>query len=148
MRVIFIKDVPRVGRKGEVREVAEGYARNFLFARQLAETATPVKLALLEKDKKASEIHGEVQKSLLFKNLAALENTEIKITAKANEKGHLFRGIHKKEILEALHAQGHADFSDEHIILEHPVKIVGEIVIPVEVAGKRGKFTLVVREEK
>lgn len=147
MKVIFLKDVPRVGKKGEVKEVAEGYARNFLFARGLAEAATPDRIQAAVIHKNAEAAHREVQKSLLLKNLAALENARIVISAKANEQGHLFRGIHKKEIVEALHAQGHIDFAEEHIDLDAPVKSAGEHRIAVEAAGKKGSFLLAVSKE-
>jgi len=147
MKVIFLKDVPRVGKKGEVKDVAEGYARNFLFARHFAEVATPEKVAAAVTQKKAEEAHREVQKALLLKNLALLESSEIVIRAKANEQGHLFRGINDKEIVAALRAQGHVDIAPEHIELEQPLKTTGSHVVPVEVAGKRGQFTLRIEAE-
>lgn len=144
MKVIFLKDVPRVGKKGEVKDVAEGYARNFLFARNFAEAATADRIATSVLNKKAEEAHKEVQKSLLLKNLAGLESSEIIISEKANEKGHLFKGVHKKEILIALHEQGHLDFKEEHIMLDLPLKTVGKHQVVVEVAGKKGFFALTV----
>lgn len=148
MKVIFLKDVPRVGKAHEVKEVADGYARNFLFTKKLAEPATPEKLQALKTRAAEHEAHRKVQESLLLKNLEALRGVTLEVKAKANELGHLFKGIHAKEIVKILHEQGHVEFGEEHIMLEHPVKEVGETTIQVEVAGKQGEFTLSVIEAK
>lgn len=148
MQVIFLKDVPRVGRAHEVKNVADGYARNFLFAKNLAEPATKHKIESLKSHAAELEAHRKVQENLLLKNLESMKGARIETSAKANELGHLFKGIHIKDIVKILHEQGHVDLDEEHIMLEQPVKSLGDSVIPVEVAGKKGEFTLVVNEEK
>ena len=148
MKVIFLKDVPRVGRAHEVKEVADGYARNFLFARKLAEPATALKVEALKTRTAEHEAHRKVQEHLLLKNLETLQGVKLEIKSKANEQGHLFKGIHVKDIVKLLHEHGHVDLNEEHVLLEHPVKELGETQVPVEVAGKKGEFTLLVTEEK
>src|SRR3989344_5925012 len=130
MKVIFLKDVPRVGRKYDVKEMSDGYATNFLLPRKLAEPATPKAIAELEKKKKSIEIEREVQENLLLKNLEAIKGKAIVIKAKADEKGHLFAQVHKKEIIEAMQAQNHAAIGEEFINLEKPIKETGEHEIP------------------
>ena len=103
MKVIFLQDVPRVGKRHDIKEVNDGYAMNFLFARKLAEPATPKAIAELEKRKKNIEIEREVQEDLLMKNLEEIKDKVLNMKAKADEKGHLFSGIHKKII----HFQGY-----------------------------------------
>ncbi len=144
MRVIFLKDVPRVGKKHDVKEVNDGYAMNFLLPRKLAEPATPRAIVELEKRKKSIEIEREVQKDLLMKNLEEIKSKTITIKEKADEKGHLFAQVHKKEIIEAMKTQNHADISEEFIVLEKPIKQIGEFEIPVIVQDKKSSFKLVV----
>lgn len=144
MKVIFLHDVPRVGRKYDIKEVNDGYAMNFLFPRRLAESVTPKALVLLERRQKEITIEREVQENLLLKNLEEIKGKVIHIKAKADEKGHLFAQVHKKEILEAMREQHHAEISEEFIILEKPIKAVGEFEIPISVKGKKSSFKLVV----
>ncbi len=145
MKVIFIKDVPRVGRKHEMKNVNDGYALNFLFPNKLAVLATVQAEKELEIKKKEIVVERQVQEELLNKNLEAIKGKVVSITGKANEKGSLFKAIHKKEILEAMQAEHHAEISEEFITLEKPIKEVGEFIIPVEIKGKKSSFTLIVK---
>ena len=144
MRVIFLQDVPRVGKRYDIKEINGGYAMNFLFPRKLAEPATPQAIAELEKRKKNIAIEREVQEDLLMKNLEEIKGKIIKIQGKANEKGNLFSAIHKKEIVEEMKKQHHADISEEFIVLEKPIKEIGEFEVPIEIKGKKSSFQLIV----
>jgi len=146
MRVIFLQDVPRVGKRHEVKDVNDGYAMNFLLPRKLAEVANPKNLAELERRKKEIVVERKVQEELLLKNLEELKDKVVTIRARADEKGHLFAGIHKKEIAEAL-ARERLQVSEEFIDLEKPIKQVGEFEIPVKVGEKKSSFKLVVEKE-
>lgn len=146
MKVIFLHDVPRVGKKYDVKDISDGYATNFLLPKKLAELATPKSIAELEKRKKNIEIEREVQDNLLLKNLEAIKGKIITINAKADDKGHLFSKIHTKEIVEAMKAQNHADIGEEFIILEKPIKEAGEHEIQISIKGKKSSFKLVVEK--
>ena len=146
MKVIFLKDVPRVGKKYDVKEVSDGYAMNFLIPRGFAETATPKALAQLDMRKKEIVLEREVQEDLLLKNLEEIKNKTITISGKASEKGSLFSAIHKKEIVEAMQEQHHAGIAEEFIILPKPIKEVGEFEIPIEIKNKKSSFRLVVEK--
>ena len=146
MKVIFLHDVPRVGKKYDIKEVNDGYAVNFLLPRKLAVTATSKAVAELEIRKKEIAIEREVQEDLLMKNLEEIKNKIITIKGKANEQGHLFSAIHKKEIIEEMKKQQHADISEEFIILEKPIKAVGEFQIPIFIKNKKSSFQLVVKK--
>src|SRR3989338_2019298 len=111
MKVIFLKDVPRVGKKYDIKEVNDGYAMNFLLPRKLAQNATPKAVAELEIRKKEIVLEREVQEDLLMKNLEEIKDKVITIKAKADEKGHLFAQVHKKEIIETMKEQQHADIN-------------------------------------
>ena len=146
MQVIFLQDVPRVGKRHDIKEVNGGYAVNFLFPRKLAEPATPRAIAKLEIRKKSIEIEKVVQGELLLKNLEEIKGKVLHIKAKTDEKGHLFSGIHKKEIVEAMKNEHRADISEEFIVLLKPIKEVGEFEIPIEVKRKKSSFKLVVEK--
>jgi len=146
MKVIFLSDVPRVGRKYDTKEVNDGYAMNFLLPRKLAVLATPKALAELEMHKKEIAIEKEVQEELLMKNLEEIKGKAITIKGKTNELGHLFSAIHKKEIVDAMKEQNHADISEEFIILEKPIKGVGEFEILISIKGKKSSFKLIVEK--
>lgn len=144
MRVIFLQDVARVGKRHDIKEVNSGYAMNFLIPRKLAELATPKAIAELEKRKQNIAIEREVQEDLLMKNLEEIKGKIIIIKVKADEKGHLFSKIHTKDIVEEMKRQNHADISEEFIVLEKPIKEVGEFEIPIEIKGKKSSFKLMV----
>ncbi len=146
MRIIFLQDIPRVGKKYDIKEVNDGYAVNFLLPKKLAVVATPKAVMKLEMRKKEIAIEREVQESLLLKNLEEIKGKTITIKSKANELGHLFSAIHKKEITEAMKGQNHADIGEEFIVLEKPIKTVGEFEIPIAIKGKKSSFKLLVEK--
>lgn len=147
MQVIFLQDVPRVGKKYDVKEVNNGYAMNFLIPRKLAEPATPKSISELEKRKKNIEIEREVQEELLLKNLEEIKGKTVYLKAKADEKGHLFSKIHNKEIVEEMKKQNHADINEEFIVLEKPIKEIGEHEIPISIKGKKSSFKLIIEQK-
>lgn len=147
MKVIFLQSVPRVGKKDEVKNVNDGYAVNFLFPKKLAEPATSSAVAKLEQRKKEIAIFKEVEETLLIKNLEELKGQIIELVGKANDKGHLFKSIHKEEIVKALQDKHKASIDAQYIDLERPIKEIGEFKIPVRVKNKEGHFTLIVKAQ-
>lgn len=147
MRVIFLRDVPRAGKRHDVKEVNDGYAVNFLFPKKLAEPSTPRTLADLEKRKKEIIVEKKIQEELLDRSLAEIKDKTIHLQGKANERGHLFSAIHKKEIVEALASELRATIGEEFIILNKPIKELGEFEILVEIKNKKSSFKLVVEKE-
>ena len=146
MKVILLHDVPRVGQKYDVKEVANGYGRNYLLPRGLAEISTEKAIAGIAMLKTQHDQEKKVREDLLVKNLEDLNNVEVTIQEKANDKGHLFAGVHKEEIIPALKEQTHLDMDAEHIILEHPIKELGEHKIEVKVGDKTVIFKLVIEQ--
>lgn len=146
MKVIFLKDVPRVGRKYDIKNIADGYAMNFLLPKKLVELATPKAVADLENKKKNIAIEKEIQTDLLIKNLEEIKGKTLHIKAKADDKGHLFKGIHSKEIVDAMKIEHHADINEEFIILEKPIKEIGGHEIQIEIMGKKSSFKLVIEK--
>ena len=146
MKVIFLQDVSRVGKRHDVKEVNDGYAMNFLLPRKIAVMATLETIAELEKRKREIVVEREVQADLLEKNLEELRGKSVTMAAKADDKGHLFSGIHKKEIVEALEKEHQATVSEEFIDLEKPIKLVGEFEIPLVAKGNKSSFKLIVEK--
>jgi large subunit ribosomal protein L9 len=148
MKVIFLQDVPRVGKRHDIKEMNDGYARNFLFPKKLAELATPKAIADLTARMKNIEIEREVQEELLMKNLEEIKGKEIHIKAKADEKGHLFSGIHNKILVEEMKRVHRADINEEFIVLDKPIKEIGEFDVPISIKGKKTSFKLIVDREE
>ena len=119
MKIIFLQDVPRVGKKYDIKEVNDGYAINFLFPKKWATLATPKAITEIEKYKKNIIIEREVQEELLIKNLEEIKDKTIIIKAKADEKGHLFSAIHEKMIVEVMEKEYHARIDEKFIVLEN-----------------------------
>jgi large subunit ribosomal protein L9 len=147
MKVIFLHDVPRVGRKNDVKDVNDGYAVNFLFPKKWAEPATVKALEMLDRRQKEIKIEREIQEDLLMKNLEEIKGKVVHIKAKSDEKGHLFSGIRSEEISNALKAQHRADLTPEFIVLEKPIKQVGEFEIPINIKSKKSSFKLVIESQ-
>ena len=144
MKVILLKDVPNVGRKYEVKDLAEGFVINMLIPRKQAEIATASALKRVEKEVKQAVDDKRVQEILLAKDLEKLSSLIIEVKEKANDKGHLFAGIRKEELIEKIKAQTNLTILAEHVLMEKPIKEVGEFVIPLKVGDKRGSVKLVV----
>ncbi len=148
MKVLFLKDVPKMGKKYDIKEVSDGYAQNFLFPKKLAEVAGKKTEKMVEKIKLTEAEMKKVDQALLHKSLKTLAETVVTIKGKANEEGKLFAAIHKEEISEKLREQAGIEMPAEYLDIEKPVKEVGEHEIPVTVGDMKGKFKLVVTNEE
>lgn len=144
MKVLFLKDVPKIGKKYEVKEVADGYASNFLFPKKFAERATKDTVDRVSKIKTKLAEMKKVDDDLLMRNLKALTDLTITIKGKSNEKGHLFAAIHKEEIISKIHDEARLQIPSEYIHLEKPIKETGEHTISFTLGNKQGTFKLVV----
>ena len=125
MKVILKSTVDHLGRAGEVKEVAVGYARNFLLPRKLAEPATPSALKYWEKgkEKRAAVVSAEVK---VAKELAEkLGGLNLTFSIPASEEGKLFGSIGKTDVLKSLKAAGY-DVPKNSIRLETAIKTTGE----------------------
>ncbi|MGE5701938.1 MAG: 50S ribosomal protein L9 [Clostridia bacterium] len=105
MKVIFLKDVKGQGKKGELKEISEGYARNFLFPKGLAKEATEGNMKTLEAQQKSEEKRKEREKQDAQELALKLNELTVKIKAKAGEGGRLFGAISSKQVVEELEAQ-------------------------------------------
>lgn len=144
MKVILNQDVPKIGRKYETHEVADGFAHNYLLPRKLADFATKAAIARVSLAKSLHDEQLQLNETELIKQLKKLSESEIKLEEKANEKGHLFAGIHAEELQIAIKEQVGIDMPTTYIILAKPIKEVGEHVVEIAVQDKKASLTVVV----
>ncbi len=144
MKIILLHDVAKVGKKYDVKTVSDGYALNLLIPKGLAEVATPSVLKKVEQLKKEDTAHKKVQEDLLLMNLKAISGVTLEMAEKANEKGHLFAGVHKTEIIAKMKSEKHIDLLPDFIMLDKPIKEVGEHRVEIKVKDTSVKLKLVI----
>lgn len=148
MKVILLKDVAKIGKRYETKDVADGYAVNLLIPRGLAIAATGDAVARINLEKSRMEGEQKIHDELLMKNLKAIDGAAVTITEKANEKGHLFAGVHKLELIPQILKQTRVQIDPDHIVLDKPIKEVGEYTIQVKAGDRSAKFKLIVAAAK
>jgi large subunit ribosomal protein L9 len=147
MKVILIKDVKGIGRAHETIEAKDGYVINYLIPKKLAVFATTGSTKEAQGRQKHSTEQHALTNKLLEQNIAALADARIVITAKANEKGHLYDAVGEPEILKAAHEQAHIELPKDALKLEKPIKALGTFAIPVSVGEVFGTFSITVEAE-
>ena len=148
MKVILIKPVTGVGVPGEVKEVAEGYARNFLFPQGLAEVATPQRLKEIGNKQQAKEKMLGEKKDQFTEVLSKLDTVKIVFKRKASKTGKLFAAITNKVIAEELAKTLKTEIEPEMIETTKPIKSTGEHVVKLMFAPElQGVFKVTVEEE-
>ena len=145
MKVILLKDVPKIGRKFDIKEVSSGYAQNLLIPKGLAVIATPQAIKNSEIERMKIEGERKVMENLIAKNIKNLNDVTIEIHGKANEKGHLFAGIHKPELVSEIKIQTELDLDPEFIDLDQPIKQLGEYTIAVKKGNHSAKMKVIVK---
>ncbi|MGB9840472.1 50S ribosomal protein L9 [Thermovenabulum sp.] len=125
MKVILIQDVKNLGKKGDVVNVADGYARNFLFPKNLAIEASSGNIAKLEQEKKAVENKKEREKREALELAKKIENYTLTLKVKAGEQGKLYGSINTKDIAEGLKEQLKIDIDKRKIVLQEVIKTLG-----------------------
>ncbi len=131
MKVILLKDVERVGKKFEVKEVKDGYARNFLIPQGLAKPATETALIWLGTQKEIEEKKAEEQLKGVQDVASAIDDQEVIIPVKVGEEGQLFESINAQKISEKLKELGF-DIKKNQIDLSEPIKEIGEYPIKIK----------------
>ena len=140
MKVYLLQDVAKLGQKGTVCNVSDGYARNFLFPQKKAVPATP---ALLKKIQQ-QEQEQKVKNHLLKQQLQELAQKGLVLTLRADEKGVLYGSVGPREIRKALQEKG-VSLQEKNILLQRPLKEVGDFLVPLEIAGEKVQLPLSLR---
>jgi|SRR5690554_11689 len=132
MKIILLEPVKSLGNRGDIKEVASGYARNYLLPKKLAIQATPGNIKRLEQEKikiKQKEIQEEAEARKLA---AKIEGQVLQFSAKAGEGGRLFGSITGKEICEELHKKTGIEVDKKKLELPEPVKSTGRHEVTVQ----------------
>jgi large subunit ribosomal protein L9 len=131
MKVILLADVPSLGKKGEVKEVADGYARNFLLPKKWAQPASQGTMNALEQKKKAERNRIDIQRANAQQRAQMLHQLELTIPSKVGEQGKLFGSITTKHVADALAARGF-DIDKRDVLLDEPIRSVGETAVRIK----------------
>ena len=138
MKVLFLKSIKGVAQVGDIKDMSDGYARNFLIPRKFAKAAT----ATIEKEAEVLKSHRAATDT---KNKAAaeelakrLEGASIEITEEANAEGHLYGSVDQKKIVHALEKSLHIQLTEDQVELPHHIKTVGEHHVKLNLFAPRG----------
>lgn len=147
MKVILLEDVKSLGKKGQLVDVSDGYARNFIFAKKLGIEATPKNMNDL-KLQKAHEDKVAAQKLADAKAFAAdLEKVQVVLKIKTGEGGKIFGSISSKEIAQAAKEQLDLDIDKKKLVLPNPIKAVGTTMVPIKLHPQvTGELKVIVQE--
>ena len=148
MKVILNQDIKGHGKKGQLVEVSDGYARNYLLPKKLAQEATSTNINIMN-GKNESEAHRQqVALEEAQSQKAKMESIEVVLTAKAGENGKLFGSITSKEVAEALKMQHHIKLDKKKFVMPDGIKAIGTTTVDVKIhTGVTGKLKVVVKEQ-
>ena len=149
MKVILLQDVKAQGKKGEMINVSDGYARNFLFPRKLAMEATTDALNAKKNADEAAERRARLEKENSMKLRDELPGKPVKIFAKAGTGGRLFGSVTTKEISEGLKKQFNIDIPKQKLVQDEPIKAFGSYQVKAKLGFEIvGTVYVAVYEEK
>ncbi|MCP6720011.1 MAG: 50S ribosomal protein L9 [Patescibacteria group bacterium] len=152
MKVILLEDIKGVGEKLDVKEVKDGYARNFLLPKKMAEAATPQALKRLIEEKSKIEEESEKLAAILEERAGKIKDLTLSFKRKnlpagrqTREKKEVFGSVNAKDIERALEKHG---IPDVRVDLEKPIKTLGETSVPVDLGeGIKTKVSVLVEKE-
>ena len=148
MKVIFQQDVKGQGKKGELKEVSEGYARNYLLPRKLATEATKDNINAFTQKEKAERAQELRDRQLAEENAARLKDIVVTIRARAGSNGKLFGSVTSQEIAEALAEQHGINIEKNRIVQGEPIKSFGSYEVKCKFGfGIDGTLNLLVIEK-
>lgn len=130
MKVILLDDIPKLGRRGEVREVADGYARNYLLPQRLVLAATAGNLKHLEQIKQHQEIRSHRARQEAEAQARRIEVLAVSEARQASEEGRLYGSVGVAD-LAAFLAQNGINVEKRRIALDEPIKALGEYTVPI-----------------
>jgi large subunit ribosomal protein L9 len=131
MKIILIKDIEKLGKKYEVKEISSGYARNYLIPKKLAVQATDKLLKWAEEGRKKQEKIAEEKLEKISNSVSNVDGLEVEISVKAGDEGQLFEKINQQKISEALKDLGY-DIKKAQIELEEPLQEIGDFPVKLK----------------
>ena len=149
MKVIFSTDVRGQGKKGEMKEVSDGYARNYLIPRGLAAEATADNINAMKLKEKAKAAQIAREKAQAEENARKLEGVQVLIRARAGSSGKLFGAVTSQEICDALKEQFGIEIEKNKIVQAEPIKTFGSYTVKAKLGYEvSGNINVLVVEEK
>ena len=149
MKVILQQDVKGQGKKGQLIDASDGYARNFLLPRKLAVLATAENLNTMKQQEKAKKAQEAAEKAEAQAVAEKLKDVVVKLTAKAGSGGRLFGAVTSKEISDALKEQFGLDIAKTKIVQDEPIKAFGTYQLKCKLGYEiTGTLTVTVAEEQ
>lgn len=130
MRVILLQDIENLGKKYEIKEVADGYAKNFLIPKKLAKPATKEALKWVEKQKEMEAQKAEEELKKIQEIASKIDGLEITIPVKVGSEGQLFESVTAQKIVEKLKEFGF-EIKKKQIELKKPIKELGEFPVKI-----------------
>jgi large subunit ribosomal protein L9 len=147
MQIILQEDVEKLGTRGEVVDVAAGYARNYLLPHKLALEASPANIKRLEKIRVTLAKRTATEKEAALQQAALLNQVTVKFARKTGETDQLFGSVTSGDLADALKAQGF-EIDKRRIQLEEPIKSLGEKTVAVKlVHGVTAEFKALIEKE-
>ena len=131
MKVILLQDVKKMGKKGDVIEASDGYARNYLFPRKLAEEATANALHVVNAKKENERKKRLAELEAAQKLAAELKGKEVTINAKAGDNGRLFGAITNKDVAEAINSEFNLSIDKKKVVV-NTIKVAGTYEVEVK----------------
>ncbi|WP_251574342.1 50S ribosomal protein L9 [Limosilactobacillus agrestimuris] len=134
MKVIFVQDVRGRGKRGQVKEVPDGYAQNYLIKRGLAKQATNAAMSQLAGQQRAEKKHAaeELAEAKELKKVLEDDKTVVELTGKAGTDGRMFGSVSTKQIATALQKQFNVKVDKRKIELAAPIKALGYVNVPIK----------------
>ncbi|MEK7552744.1 MAG: 50S ribosomal protein L9 [Patescibacteria group bacterium] len=144
MKVLLLNNVPALGQRFELKEVASGHARNFLIPKGLAiiaDVAAHKRVEFLKTKQFNEDKNQQTRVENIIKNLS---DQTLKIEAKANAQGHLFEGLDEKRIVAAIKSQTGIEAEEKWLKLDRPIKVTGEHELTITGGKLSGQIKLIV----
>lgn len=132
MKIILLKDVPKIGRKGEIKDVNDGYARNFLIAKKLGAVATAEIQAKITKEAKEANERIARQASKIEELKRELAKRTFTVHVKVGDKGQIFGGAHEKDIVTAINSKMNTTFDKHSVHIKQPLKTIGKHTVTIK----------------
>jgi large subunit ribosomal protein L9 len=148
MKVILKEDVEKLGRRGDVVNVAPGFGRNYLIPRKMALAVTPTNVKAIEIERQAQKKQLEIERKSFQSLVQKLSQVSLTFTRRAGEKDVIFGSVSAGDVKEALDGLGY-DIDKKKILLDEPIKRLGNFSVPVKISTEdRAEVKIVVAREE
>lgn len=145
MKILLLQNVPKIGQKGQIKEVNEGFARNALLPKKLAVVADNKTIAKVQADAKAEKVRQELRLKEIKDKFEKLAEKTIEIISNKNDKGHLFAKINSEDILIQTNAQTGIQLEKTWLKYNDNIKEVGEYNLDLQFDKIKGVLKVVVK---